>query len=159
MRKTEHIVTGEDRAHLTELFVTLRRLPPRMGCFWDVAYGRAQLVMLGEDSIKSTWFEERALRLMLALAMATPEPLLREQFDRVIGPDGSVADVVTLVRPLVHARMLELPGAPTARTVWAAVLSLAEVVSGHSSSPVPAPGTRSRSGRRSGKPSSKRRSS
>ncbi|MCE9572648.1 MAG: hypothetical protein K8W52_05785 [Deltaproteobacteria bacterium] len=91
-------------AALDELFATLRRLPPRMGVFWDVAYARAQLAALGPDSMLATWHQERGFRLLLALALIVPEPTLRAQFDRVIEPDAQLADLIALIRPLVVAR-------------------------------------------------------
>jgi hypothetical protein len=116
-------VTAPSLHHLEDLLATLRRLPPRMTLFWDVAYGRAPLAALAPDSLQATWHQERGLRLMLALALVVPEPRLREQFERVCA-DGQIADVVDLVQPMVLARRPPPPARRTIRDVAHAIIEL-----------------------------------
>ena len=115
--------------HLADLLATFRRLPPRMGALWDVAYGRAPLATLGPDSAMATWHQERGLRLLLALALIVPEPVLRAQFERVLASTARAADVADIMRPLALARDAAATDRPAVRALARAIV---EVISGQS---------------------------
>ncbi len=115
---------AESHAALDDLLATLRRLPPRMTGFWDVAYARAPLAALGPDSMLATWHQERGLRLLLALALVVPEPALRAQFERVIEPDARLADLIALIRPLVTARDVAADGRISVKALARAMIEL-----------------------------------
>jgi hypothetical protein len=53
-----------------------------MDSFWDVAHGRAKQAILGTESIVATSVQERAYRVLLALAMITPEQVLQQRLDQ-----------------------------------------------------------------------------
>jgi hypothetical protein len=113
--------------HVDDLLATFRRLPPRMSALWEVAYGRAPLAALGPDSAMATWHQERGLRLLLALALVVPEPVLRAQFERVLAPTARAADLATLMRPLALARDAAATDRPSLRALARAMV---EVISG-----------------------------
>jgi hypothetical protein len=122
-----HTVPASAPVHLDDLLATFRRLPPRMGALWDVAYGRAPLAALGLDSAMATWHQERGLRLMLALALTVPEPVLRAQFARVIASTARATDLAELMRPLALACGAAATDRPTVRALARATI---EAISG-----------------------------
>jgi hypothetical protein len=122
--RTMHPPPAPAPVHLDDLLATFRRLPPRMGALWDVAYGRAPLAVLGPDSAMATWHQERGQRLLLALALIVPEPTLRAQFERVVVPTARATDVAELMRPLALARDAAATERPSLRALARAMVEL-----------------------------------
>src|SRR5262249_37751378 len=102
---TQRRPTSTPELHpLTELRNALRQLRLLGDVFWEIAYGRVKLSKLWEGRDAWSTAEEQGIRILLALALAVPEPLLRAQFERVTADGATAVDVAMLVQPLVEAQ-------------------------------------------------------